>query len=443
MVKVLFKDERLALFSSFLLAISPWHIALSRGAFEANLTVFFMSAAVWAFLSEKYLLSSILFGLNIFSYHSARLVTPIIILGLIIFNKEQFKFKKNLSSVLVFGLFLSIAVWQVLHGGSSRAADVTIFNPTDKWMSVYDKRYEAVFDGMPNTIAKVFSNKITYLFDQITNSYSTYLSPQFLFTLGPAESTYGMLTGHGVLYLFEFLFIISGLWYFASSGWKDKKLLFILFWILISVIPASLTKGPGYAGNRAAIMMPAIQVFSAFGGLVLFDFLSKRISKKTVTYLFSIVILISGIFFVEEYLYRQSRDGAEGMLYGRRQMMNTINKIEGNYKTIQISRSLSEPQSYVAFFSAYDPKSHQEASVDWLRYEEEKKSFLDQLGEYSLGKFVFKNISFNEDSKVPGILLVGKPSEFADKITPLEVIKYKNQIPAIVIYDPAKDAKSN
>ncbi len=443
MVKELFKDERLALFSSFLLAVSPWHVALSRGAFEANLTVFFMSLGVWAFLSKKYLLSSILFGLNIFSYHSARLVTPLIIGFLVFFNKEKFEYKKNLLSILVFTAFFVVAVWQVLHGGSSRAADVTIFNPTDKWMAVYDKRYEAVFDGMPNTVAKFFSNKITYLFDQFTNAYSTYLSPQFLFTLGPAESTYGMLTGHGVMYIFEFLFVITAFWMLALGDWKNNKFQFICFWILISIIPASLTKGPGYAGNRAAIMMPAIQILSAYGGIVLFDFLTKRFNKKVIKLGYISLFAIFMTFFVQEYLYRESRDGAEGMLYGREEMMNTVNSIEGNYKNIIISRSLSEPQIYVAFYGQYDPKLHQEASVDWLRYEKEGRSFLDQLGEYSLGKYKFKNINLIDDSKIPDVLIIGKPMEFSDKITPLEVIKYKNQNPAIVIYDPAKDVKSN
>ena len=443
MTKELFKDRRLALAAGFLLAVSPWHVALSRAAIEANLTVFFMSMGVWAFLSKKYFISALFFGLNIFSYHSSRLVTPLIIFGLVIFEKEKFNFKKHLASALAFGVFFAVAIWQVLNGGSSRAADVTIFNPTDKWMAVYDKRYEAVFDGMSSSVARIFSNKITYFFDQITNSYSTYLSPQFLFTLGPAESTYGMLPGHGVLYLVEALFVIVALWRFANTGWKNNRLLFVIFWILVSIIPASLTKGPGYAGNRAAIMMPAIQILSALGGLLLYDFLTKKLKKKLVVCLYSITFLISIIFFIQEYIYRQPREGAEGMVYGRQEMMEEIKKIEKNYDQIILSRSLSEPQIYVGFYMSYDPTSYQKETPDWLRYQVEGKSFLDQLGEYHLGKFIFKNISFNEDSKIPKVLLVGKPSEFADKITPLKVITYKNQNPAIIIYDPSADVKTN
>ncbi len=42
LVRKLFDNEFLAFFASFLLAVSPWHISLSRAALEANLTTFFL-----------------------------------------------------------------------------------------------------------------------------------------------------------------------------------------------------------------------------------------------------------------------------------------------------------------------------------------------------------------------------------------------------------------
>jgi len=43
----LFKNKTLGLIAAFLIAFSPWHLPLSRGAFEANLTVFFSSFGLW------------------------------------------------------------------------------------------------------------------------------------------------------------------------------------------------------------------------------------------------------------------------------------------------------------------------------------------------------------------------------------------------------------
>ena len=43
-------DKRIALFSAFFLAISPWHIHFSRGAWEVNVATFFITLGLWLFL---------------------------------------------------------------------------------------------------------------------------------------------------------------------------------------------------------------------------------------------------------------------------------------------------------------------------------------------------------------------------------------------------------
>src|SRR5690606_39044514 len=43
------KSETFALLSALLLSISPWHVMLSRGAFEANLTTILMPLGVYFF----------------------------------------------------------------------------------------------------------------------------------------------------------------------------------------------------------------------------------------------------------------------------------------------------------------------------------------------------------------------------------------------------------
>src|SRR4030042_5617200 len=96
MVATITKRKDLAIWSSLLLAVSPWHISLSRGAFEANLTVLFLTLSVWLFYRGleryKYLwISSIFFGINLFTYHSARIFTPILFIVLILLNKKKLR----------------------------------------------------------------------------------------------------------------------------------------------------------------------------------------------------------------------------------------------------------------------------------------------------------------------------------------------------------------
>ena len=50
LTKELFKDEKISIFSSLLLAISSWHIHFSRGGWEVNLATFLITLGVWLFL---------------------------------------------------------------------------------------------------------------------------------------------------------------------------------------------------------------------------------------------------------------------------------------------------------------------------------------------------------------------------------------------------------
>jgi hypothetical protein len=42
-----------------------------------------------------------------------------------------------------------------------------------------------------------------------------------------------------------------------------------------------------------------------------------------------------------------------------------------------------------------------------------------------------------DDSKIPNVLIVGKPSEFPQDMAPTYLVKYPNQLPDIYIVDPS------
>ena len=95
LVNSLTRNKLIALIASFLLAISPWHIILSRAAFEANVATFFLVAGVTFFLigtrkkSWFLLLSAASFALSLNTFNTARIVAPLLILGLVVgFRKK-------------------------------------------------------------------------------------------------------------------------------------------------------------------------------------------------------------------------------------------------------------------------------------------------------------------------------------------------------------------
>lgn len=106
-------SKNIALFSSFLLATSFWHINFSRIGFRAIMAPFFMTWALYFLLkalnSEKYKLASviggILLGLGFHSYIAYRAMPALIIIVWILYwikNKDQVVRKKIIISAVYF-----------------------------------------------------------------------------------------------------------------------------------------------------------------------------------------------------------------------------------------------------------------------------------------------------------------------------------------------------
>jgi len=374
------KNKQLSIIASLLLAISPWHIMMSRGAFEANLITFFVPFGIYLFLKEKYNWSAVIFGLSMFTYHSAKVIAPLIFVALFIFYK-----KKLIKPLIIFVLFLGLTFYTFTLGAGARVKDVNIFSGSIEAGS--ELKTAATQGGEPYLSAKLFNNKFTVSFDRFINNYVSYYSPQFLLTKGPAETTYGMMPGTGVLNAIEFLGLIVGLGYiyFSKSpiaksnpllGYKEL----LLFWFLISAVPASLATGPG-----AVAMVPVVQIISAAGIYYLMQY------KKYVSYLLLAFGILSFGVFLERYMFLSPQKSANGMLEGNLAMVEEYIVLSKDSDEVIVPRTLSEPHIYVAFVQKTDPNFYQEQTKLW-KFEELAVEWVDQIPEYKLGKFTFKNV---------------------------------------------------
>lgn len=431
----------LQLISAIFVTFSPWHIMMSRGAFEANLTTFFLPAGTFFFLkglkNKKYLtLSFVFFSLNLFTYHSAKLVTPLIAIFLIILYVKDFKksgINKLMPGIFILGIALLLTFYTFFQGGAVRAKDISIANGAMEEAAT--GRLAALNAGIPFTLAKLTNNKFTIISKRFIENYTQYTSYRFLFTDGPAEATYGMIVGRGVLYGFEIIFLLSFLYSFII--FKNKKPLLILtFWFLIAPIPAALTMGKGYAANRSAIMMPALQMISAVGYFTIIYLVSKKYVKlwKFFMLVFTSLFLLSIFSFIKDYFVLSPFTTSEQMLFGNLEAAQLLGTKFDDKDKVVVSKKLSEPHIYIAFAQKIDPVYYQVQTKGW-DYQEQGVSWVDQMSEYQLGKYVFKNVDWNVDSS-NDYLLVGKPDEFPSTIDPLLEIDYPSTEPAILFVNP-------
>lgn len=453
MVYKLSNKKSLAIWSSLFLALSPWHISLSRGAFEANLTSLFIPLGALGFLkglkNPKWMIvSAFSFGFNLFSYHSARYFTPLVLLVLLVVSRKQLTRQNNALksisetvikyrwSIIVFSIFLLLTIISMFSGASRRGLDITIFNPTDEWALVSHKRYTAVLQGIPDQVARLFSNKATYVFDTFVGNYLNYFSTTFLFTRGVSEWSYGMIVGRGVLYMFEVMFVVVALYSFVKrKGFQGLQ--FIVLWLVIAPLPAALTKGPGFSGTRTSVMIPAIQILSAWG-LVYILKQASNLSvnlRKAIKIVFVGILSVSLVLFLLDYFVLTPPKAAKSMSYGKKEVVKYVAAMEANYEKIIVSRTLSVPHIWFAFYDQIDPKVVQHASKDWLNYEKEGFDYLDQYDGYTLGKYQFGNIFYEQRQEETGTLFVGTPPEFPENLQPLKTFYYPDQSPAYVVFE--------
>lgn len=428
-------DKKVALFAALLLALSPWHIPMSRGAFEANLTAFFMPLGVYLFIKgvkkpSFMLFSALIFGFNLFTYHSARLVTPFVVLALVYSYKDVLvnNYKKHLQAAIVFSIFAVTGLYSLLQGSAVRASTSTIFSTAE---NVFHERVNSIAAGEPLLLAKLFNNKATYLIDKFVGNYTSYFSPEFLFINGAREGTYGMVSGMGLLFPYEAIALVVVI--VLLVGKKLKLPLWMWAWLLIAPIPAAISVGPGLAANRAAIMMPVIQIISAVGVAQIYFYMNKKL-KKFAPASAAILIGLFFIFFMENYLYAQPAKEAKAMIYGGREVMASVSLIEDQYDEVIITKSLSEPHIFAAFYNRIDPKLFQEEAKRW-NFEEQGFDWVDQQPVYSLGQYTFKSINWHDDVKVPNILFVTEANNVPETVNLLDIINYPNGQPAYAIVD--------
>lgn len=442
---ILFKNKKISLLSSLFMAVSPWALPMSRIALEANLLIFIISLASYFYLLAQnkknnlfLVLSAIFFGLSLFTYHSSKIFTPLFLTLLIIFQKSYKQPKKLVLFLATFSLFFFALFWTNSQIKTNRTGDIAIFNPTDKWSYVSNSQFEITQNGLPYFLTKAFYNKLTYLYETFTSNYFSYFSPQFLLTQGAGETTYGMIPGYGVLGLISTLGLLFCLVLLIQKKLtkNSKNIVFLFLVILIPPTIAAIAKG-NYSANRVSLMMPFIQIISAAGLVLFIKTLPKKFQNISNVIFLTVFFGFSSIFLIR-YFYQGNQILAEGMLYGHKE----ANEYIQSHPTSQIiySRKLSEPQAYASFFNQIDPLITQSESNNWLEFQNKGLSFLDQLGEYKLDKFTFKEINIPSDSQLLDTLIIGRPEEFRD-VKPDYIIYYPDHSqlkPAIYIYHTKK-----
>src|SRR3990167_1390640 len=197
LVKELFEKfkyrEHLALLSSFLLAISPWHIQFSRIAFEAQIGLSMNILAVLFFLkglkNKFFLLPSVIFAvLSIYVYQSEKVYLPILFAALgLIYLKEVLKIPRRwFIGAVILGLILTVPM---IHGLFSdrnallRAKGVSVYSDQTQFLkrSALKLSEDSLRRDYPGLLLD--NRRVDYI-KAVVYGYISHFSPNWLFVTG-------------------------------------------------------------------------------------------------------------------------------------------------------------------------------------------------------------------------------------------------------------------
>lgn len=402
-----------ALVSMFFVTISPWHLQFSRAAFEANTGLSFFLLGVLFFLKglkagKGLVLSSVFFVLSSYSYHSFRLLAPLLIIILaVMFRKELLRHKRAaiLFSMIVVLLIIPIAQsFFSSQGVISRLSMVTIFD-SDQILNQSIKRIE--YDQTNGDFGgPLFHNRRIVYGLAIVKGYLDHFDPDFLFLHGDGGRQHHAVDV-GMLYLWESPFILIGIYFLLKRLNKKISVLFIIF--LIAPIPSAITTGTPHP-VRAIAMMPMFQVFSAMGVFVFFVWvLTMKSFYKKAAILIAVFLMGAAnlAYYFHQYYVHTPMEYGDFWQFGYKEVFKETSFLENKYKKIVVTYSYDQPYIYYLFYNKIDPSWYQK------NWDYNDNGQLDRFKRV-IGKYEFRNIDWSLDQKLPETLFIANPKEIPE-----------------------------
>lgn len=428
--RAIFQNSAIGLLSAFLLAISPWHIQLTRASFESSFSVFWVLMGIWFLVkgfSEKewFIWSMVPFAISIFTYNSARIFTPLFLFAiLIIYRKILFKYKKALLTSIVLFAVLLIPLTPFLLSGE-RSARYKLVSITDDPGLILRINENRGYSKLPQPLPRLVHNKITYVALYTTKNYLAHFTPGFLFLTGAPHKQHHV-QDMGELYLFQLPLVLLGMRILFKRKQKYKGI--ILPWLLIAFIPASVTNDSIPHALRTAVAAPVYQLISANGAFEIYLWIKKKKWLNIGYLLTSVIIIISLALYLNNYYNIYPIKYSRDWQYGYKQVVDYIGKHKDEYDLIVFTRHYGEPHMFTLFYLNYPPDKYQNdlnlvrfETYDWIRVLRFDKFYFPDLGD--------KGTKFADIVKQnPGkkILFTGRAGDFPKEIPRLYSVNFLN-----------------
>jgi 4-amino-4-deoxy-L-arabinose transferase-like glycosyltransferase len=461
LVKEITKNEGMGLISAGILAISPWHLQYSRAGFEATQLLFFLLIGLWLFFKVinskdgKYLwVSVVCLVLTPWVYSTAKLFTPLLLIFLcLVWRKEIFSFnKKHLICSAVAGLVVGVPIiYSTLFGGGTARFDyLSVFTDPTVVGSVGEARLEdarvrgQLVPGIsPLFLDKIFHNKYLVWGKTIAENALQPFSSEFLFIKGDPNPRQSI--GIGEFYKIDAIFLVLGTILFFTN-YKDVKIRkFLLFWLLVGIIPAAITRDGGNHATRLFLILPPLVFLITYG---LLETYRKFRGKKRAIFIALYLLVLMSSFFLYEHNYRVHYPFASERWWhaGFKESFGYIKTVENQYDRVFISMAGEPAWIFFAGYYQYPPQKWHENfpfKTTWVdgfgRISYVDKYYfgspaLENESIYDLPKFISSKDIYLAVAKEVAPNLIMNPGSIPNGLKLLKAIPYPSGEPAYYIF---------
>lgn len=258
---VLFSSKKIAIYASLAMAFLPGHIHFSRAGFEANLALLFISLSLALFLqglrSQKvkwFALSSLSSLIAVYSYFSARIVVPLMILAISIY---AWKTKKSVVGTILFFSIFIIGLFPLYKSPYFEEANVLRLSTDNITKNEAGILYSNKLRQEDNNakIVGLFHHRYILMGRELVENVMAHVEPQYLFFKGDPNSRHSSGFA-GVMLATTIPCFYIGL--LALLKKNTHMWLLLIVWWIIFLLPAAVPRSVPHTLRSLNSLIPIV-----------------------------------------------------------------------------------------------------------------------------------------------------------------------------------------
>lgn len=432
LVKELFKNNQLkwlnvehfALLSTFLLAISPWHIYISRLGHEVNAGFAFFIFGLLFFLKERFGFSILFFLLSFISYQSEKIFIPLFLIVLMVLYRKTLlqKIKKMIIPLLISLIILTPFIKETLSPNALVRLHATNIFSAEHHRFEEGARRLLISKQNNGLMGQIINNRRIVATQIVVEGYVSHFNPYWLFTNKNTESH--KVPRMGLLYAWELPFILLGITLFLTLKFDVRIKVILILWFLLSPVSSSFTTDAPHA-MRSFTFLPTWQIFSSLGLLFFFAKI-PRVVKSLFVGVICVLILYSLYSLYINYFILFSRQQSRSFQLALSKAVSFVENHEKQYNNIIFSNVDNLYQSYMffLFYSKYDPQLY-------LSQGGTKSGGFKET--HYFGKYEFREINWSKEKKDEKTLFIGNPNDFPISTKQIFIGSYLDGTKGIIV----------